>query len=141
LNDLIQQRRKKLQAIAGLGFEAYPRRYEATHTIPQIVASYSSFSTEQLSAEKIMVRVPGRLMTLRPHGKAGFAHLAGGGQQLQVYVRLDAVGERDFELFKLLDLGDVIGAAGYLFRTRTGELTIHAEQLQFLVKSLLPMPE
>ena len=80
-------------------------------------------------------------MTLRPQGKVGFAHLAGGGEQSPVYVRLDAVGEWGFQLFKLLDLGDVIGVAGYLFRTRTGELTIHAEQLQFLAKSLLPMPE
>ena len=80
-------------------------------------------------------------MTIRPHGKAGFAHLAGGGQRLQIYVRLDAVGERDFELYKLLDLGDLIGVEGYLFRTRTGELTIHAERLQFLAKAVLPLPE
>jgi lysyl-tRNA synthetase class 2 len=80
-------------------------------------------------------------MTIRPHGKAGFAHLAGGGERLQIYVRSDAVGERDFELYKLLDIGDLVGAAGYLFRTRTGELTIHAERLQFLAKALLPLPE
>ena len=80
-------------------------------------------------------------MTIRPHGKAGFAHLAGGGKRLQIYVRLDAVGERDFELYKLLDIGDLMGVAGYLFRTRTGELTIHAERLQFLAKALLPLPE
>ena len=90
---------------------------------------------------KISVRVAGRVMTIRPHGKAGFAHLAGGGQRLQIYVRLDAVGERDFELYKLLDLGDLIGVEGYLFRTRTGELTIHAERLQFLAKAVLPLPE
>ncbi len=141
LSDLILQRRKKLQSIAELGFELYPRHYEPTHTIPQILGSYSASSTEQLSAEKISVRVAGRLMTLRPQGKAGFAHLAGGGEQLQIYVRLDAVGERDFKLFKLLDIGDLVGVAGYLFRTRTGELTIHAERLQFLAKALLPLPE
>ena len=80
-------------------------------------------------------------MTIRPHGKAGFAHLAGGGAKLQIYVRLDAVGERDFELYQLLDLGDLIGVEGYLFRTRTGELTVHAERLHFLAKALLPLPE
>jgi lysyl-tRNA synthetase class 2 len=80
-------------------------------------------------------------MTIRPHGKAGFAHLAGGGERLQIYVRSDAVGEPDFELYKLLDIGDLVGVAGYLFRTRTGELTIHAERLQFLAKALLPLPE
>ena len=141
LHDLIQQRRKKLQAIGELGFEPYPRRYDATHSIPEILAAYSSFSAEQLNAQRISVRVPGRVMTLRPHGKAGFAHLAGGGKRLQIYARLDAIGERDFELYKLLDLGDIVGVAGYLFRTKTGELTIHAERLQFLAKALLPLPE
>jgi len=124
-----------------LGFELYPRHYDLTHTIPQVLSAYSSLSTEQLSAQRILVRVPGRVMTIRPHGKAGFAHLAGGGERLQIYVRSDAVGERDFELYRLLDIGDIIGVAGYLFRTKTGELTIHAEGLQFLAKALLPMPE
>ena len=141
LRDLILQRRKKLDTLAELGFELYPRHYDLTHTIPQILSAYSSFSTEQLSAGRISVRVPGRVMTIRPHGKAGFAHLAGGGERLQIYVRSDAVGERDFELYKLLDIGDLVGVAGYLFRTKTGELTIHAERLQFLAKALLPLPE
>ena len=140
-SDLIQQREKKLQAIVELGFEAYPRKYDVTHTIPQIVTENSPLSAEQLAANKISVRAAGRVMTMRPHGKAGFAHLAGGGQRLQIYVRLDAVGERDFELYKLLDLGDLVGVEGYLFRTRTGELTIHAERLQFLAKAVLPLPE
>jgi lysyl-tRNA synthetase, class II len=141
LRDLILQRRKKLQTLADLGYELYPRRYDITHTIPQILKAYSSYSAEQLNADRISVRVPGRVMTIRPHGKAGFAHLAGGGERLQIYVRSDAVGERDFELYKLLDIGDLVGVAGYLFRTRTGELTIHAERLQFLAKALLPLPE
>jgi lysyl-tRNA synthetase class 2 len=141
LSDLIQQRKKKLQAIVDLGYEAYPRKFDATQTIPQIVAEYTGLSVEDLAARKIAVRVAGRVMTIRPHGKAGFAHLAGGGKRLQIYVRLDAVGERDFELYKLLDIGDLIGVEGYLFRTRTGELTIHAERLQFLAKAVLPLPE
>ena len=139
--DLIQQRQKKLRAIGELGFELYPRKFEFTHALPQIWRDYSARTAEELSAEKIPVRVAGRVMTIRPHGKAGFAHLAGGGARLQIYVRLDAVGERDFELYKLLDLGDVIGVEGYLFRTRTGELTVHAERLIFLAKALLPLPE
>ena len=141
LRDLILQRRKKLQTLGELGFELYPRRYDLTHTIPQVLSTYSSSSTEQLSAQRVSVRVPGRVMTIRPHGKAGFAHLAGGGERLQIYVRSDAVGERDFELYRLLDIGDLVGVAGYLFRTKTGELTIHAERLQFLAKALLPLPE
>ena len=141
VSDLIQQRKRKLQTIVDLGFEAYPRKYDVTHTIPQIVTDYAALPAEELVARKVMVRVAGRVMTVRPHGKAGFAHLAGGGKRLQIYVRLDAVGERDFDLYKLLDLGDLIGVEGYLFRTRTGELTIHAERLQFLAKAVLPLPE
>jgi len=139
--ELTIQREKKLRSIAELGFELYPRKFDFTHTIPQILSSYSGETVESLAATKVQVRVAGRVMTIRPHGKAGFAHLQGGGERLQIYVRLDAVGERDFDLYKLLDLGDPIGVEGYLFRTRTGELTVHAERLYFLAKALLPLPE
>src|SRR6202051_4205755 len=87
------------------------------------------------------VRTAGRLMTLRHMGKAGFAHLQQNGERLQIYVKKDAVGERDYQLFKLLDMGDIVGVEGYLFLTRTGELSIHAEKLEFLSKTLLTMPE
>ena len=139
--DLVQQREKKLKAIAALGFELYPRKFDFTHTIPQILGEFSARTTEDLAENKVPVRVAGRVMTIRPHGKAGFAHLQGEGARLQIYVRLDAVGERDFELYKLLDLGDLIGVEGYLFRTRTGELSVHAEHFHFLAKALLPLPE
>jgi lysyl-tRNA synthetase, class II len=139
--DLVLQRQKKLSAIAGLGFELYPRKYEPTHSIPQVIADYSGRGADELESQKPGVRLAGRIMTMRPHGKAGFAHLAGGGKRLQMYVRQDAVGERDFALYKLLDIGDLIGVEGYLFRTRTGELTVHASRLMFLAKGLLPLPE
>ena len=139
--NLILQRQKKLRAIADLGFGLYPRKFVFTHSLPRILEEFSGRTAEDLAAQKISVRVAGRMMTIRPHGKAGFAHLAGGGVRLQIYVRLDAVGERDFELFKLLDLGDLVGAEGYLFRTKTGELTVHVERLHFLAKAMLPLPE
>ena len=139
--DLVLQREKKLKAIADLGFELYPRKFDFTHTIPQILGEFSARTAEDLDADRVPVKVAGRVMTIRPHGKAGFAHLQGEGARLQIYVRLDAVGERDFELYKLLDLGDVVGVEGYLFRTRTGELTVHAEHVYFLAKALLPLPE
>ena len=81
------------------------------------------------------------MQTVRRMGKAGFAHLLQNGEKLQVYIRSDAVGERDFALWQLLDIGDIIGVEGYLFRTRTGELSVHAEKLKFLAKTLLNMPE
>jgi lysyl-tRNA synthetase, class II len=139
--DLIVQRHKNLEAIRELGFEAYPRKYEPTHPLTQIVQGYSAVTGEELASRKVLVRVAGRVVSIRPHGKAGFAHLAGGSVRLQVYVRLDAVGDRDFKLYRLLDAGDLIGVEGYLFRTRTGELSVHAEHLQFLAKGLLPLPE
>src|SRR5437588_2165493 len=80
-------------------------------------------------------------MAIRLMGKAGFAHLQQDAQRLQIYVKKDAVGEKGFELYKLLDLGDHIGASGYLFRTRTGELSVHVEEITFLSKDLLPLPE
>ena len=113
---------------------------EFTHTVPQILAEYGAKTAEELMPE-VRVRVAGRLMTIRHMGKAGFAHVQQNGERLQLYLKKDAVGERDFQLFKMLDLGDIIGVEGYLFRTRTGELSIHAEKLEFLSKTLLSMPE
>jgi len=143
-NEFSTQRQKKLMAITELGFEPYPRRFDLSHTLPEVLATFSARTAEELaaeSAERRAVRVAGRMMTIRPHGKAGFAHLAGGGARLQVYVRQDSVSARDWELYKLLDIGDLVGVAGYLFRTKTGELTVHAERLEFLAKALLPLPE
>jgi lysyl-tRNA synthetase class 2 len=139
--NIYELRRQKLQQIEALGQEAYPRRYDFTHTIPEILASFSNKSAEELEASRVNVLVAGRIMAIRLMGKAGFAHLQQGGQRLQIYVKKDAVGEKGFELYKLLDLGDHIGVSGYLFRTRTGELTVHVEELTFLSKDLLPLPE
>ena len=107
----------------------------------QILVEYGGQTTEELESPRVMVRVAGRIMAIRLMGKAGFAHLQQDGQRLQIYVKKDAVGDAGFELWKLLDLGDHIGVRGYLFRTRTGELSIHAEELAFLAKDLLPLPE
>jgi len=138
---IYELRRDKLKQIEALGQEAYPRKYEFTHTIPQILAEDAEKTAEQLESPRVNVRVAGRIMAIRLMGKAGFAHLQQSGQRLQIYVKKDAVGDKGFELYKLLDLGDHIGVSGYLFRTRTGELTIHVEEITFLSKDLLPLPE
>ena len=139
-DELLKQRLSRIREIEALGFRAYGRRYEFTHTIPEIVTGYSAKTAEELQPE-VRVRITGRIMTKRPMGKAGFAHLQQNGERLQIYVKKDAVGERDFQLFQLLDIGDIVGVEGYLFRTRTGELSVHAEKLEFLSKTLLSMPE
>src|SRR5947209_2078749 len=139
-DELLKQRLARIREIEALGYRPYGRRFNFTHTIPEILARYGAKTAEELVPE-VRVRVAGRLMTLRHMGKAGFAHLQQNGERLQIYVKKDAVGERDYALFKLVDLGDILGVDGYLFRTRTGELSIHAEKLEFLSKTLLSMPE
>ncbi len=139
-DNIYELRREKLKQIEALGQTAYRSKYEFTHTIPQILAEYSAKTAEQLEAPRVNVRVAGRIMAIRLMGKAGFSHLQQDGQRLQIYVKKDAVGDQGFELYKLLDLGDHIGVSGYLFRTRTGELTVHVEEITFLSKDLLPLP-
>jgi len=123
------------------GHEPYPHKFEWTATPADLVEKYASADAATLEASKPPVRVAGRILTLRLHGKAGFAHIAGSGQRLQIYVKLDIVGPRIFELFQMLDLGDLIGVAGHLFRTRTNELTVWVTELTLLSKALLPLPE
>jgi lysyl-tRNA synthetase class 2 len=139
--NLFALRQEKLTQIAALGQQTYPNSYKTTHSVAEIWATYRDIPAEALEAERIHVSVAGRLMAIRGQGKAGFAHLQQNGARLQIYVRLDAVGEQAFQLYKLLDLGDHIGVTGYLFRTRTGELTVHVETITFLAKAMLTLPE
>jgi lysyl-tRNA synthetase class 2 len=138
---LFELRKTKLEEIEKLGQSAYPNQYPASHTIPDVRAKWGEVQTEDLEAHRATVSIAGRIMAIRAQGKAGFSTLQQNGQRLQIYVRLDAVGEQGFALYKLLDLGDHIGVVGYLFRTRTGELTIHVEKLTFLAKAMLALPE
>jgi lysyl-tRNA synthetase class 2 len=138
--ELLEQRLERIREIQALGYRPYGQRFDFTHTIPEIRAAYEAKTSEDL-AGRIEVRICGRLQTIRRMGKAGFAHLLQNGERLQIYVRKDSVAESDFQLYQLLDAGDLIGAEGYLFRTRTGELTVHVERLHFLAKTLLSMPE
>ena len=138
--DLYDQRLKRTAEIEALGFRAYGQRYDFTHTVPAILRDYASKTAEEL-ADKPQVRIAGRILTIRRMGKAGFLHLQQDGEKLQVYIRKDAVPENEYKLYEILDNGDIIGVEGYLFRTRTGELSVHAEKLTFLSKILLALPE
>jgi lysyl-tRNA synthetase class 2 len=139
-DDLYQQRIGRIAEIEALGFRAYGQRFDFTHTISQIVAEFGDKTAEQLEP-RVAVRVAGRIATMRLMGKAGFAHILQNGERLQIYVRKDAVPEKHYTLFERLDIGDIVGVDGYLFRTRTGELSVHVERLHFLAKTLLSMPE
>ena len=138
---LVALRQQKLKQIEALGSPAYPNHFASTHSLAAIRAGYDTLTGEQLEATKVDVKVAGRLMAIRAQGKAGFATLQQEGERLQIYVRKDAVGDPAFELYKLLDLGDHIGVSGYLFRTRTGELSVHVETITFLAKAMLALPE
>jgi lysyl-tRNA synthetase class 2 len=138
--DLLKQRLARIQEIEALGYQGYGKRYDFSHTLPEIQEKYSQKTVEELEP-RIEVKVCGRIQSLRGKGKAGFMHLSQNGAKLQVYIKVDALPERDFKLYQLLDVGDIVGVEGYLFRTRTGELTVHAEKLEFLSKTLLSMPE
>jgi lysyl-tRNA synthetase, class II len=139
--DQFQQRQKKLTEIESLGHAAYPHKFDYTHTPKQIVEEFGNRTAEEIAADPATVRVAGRIVALRPHGKAAFAHLTGDGARMQIYIRLDVVGEQMFKLFQLLDLGDIIGVSGELFRTKTAELTVKVAHLELLTKALLPLPE
>jgi lysyl-tRNA synthetase class 2 len=139
--DQFEQRQRKLEQIQALGYEAFPREFRWTDTAAALVEKYGEKLAVELETDKREVQVAGRLVSLRLMGKAGFAHLQGSGKRLQIYVKKDVVGERGFALFHLLDLGDLIGVRGHLFRTKTNELSIWVEELTFLGKALLPLPE
>ena len=134
-------RQEKLQQIVTLGQQAYPNSYTVTHALPAIREQFGETPAEALETPRVQVAVAGRLMTIRGQGKAGFANLQQDGARLQIYVRQDAVGEQGFAVYKLLDAGDHIGVTGYLFRTRTGELSVHVETVTFLAKAMLALPE
>jgi lysyl-tRNA synthetase class 2 len=139
--DQFEQRQKKLQQIQGLGYEPFPREFRWSHTPAELTKAYSESSAKDLEDNRLKVRVAGRIVSLRLMGKAGFAHIQGSGGRVQIYVRKDAVGEKGFALFHLLDLGDVVGVRGHLFRTKTNELSIWVEEIFLLSKALLPFPE
>lgn len=139
--DHIAQRYNKLDRIAEAGYEKYPHKFKVDDLVSDLVREYSDASSEELEKAARKVKTAGRLIALRGHGKAGFGHLLSGGAKIQIYVRQDQVGPEIYELFQLLDVGDHIGVSGTLLRTRTGELTIFADGIEFLAKALLPLPE
>ncbi len=140
-SDQVLQRRANLEELRKLGIETYPRRFDPQATIDEIVSEHGEKSREELDAAPITMRTAGRILAMRSFGKANFLVLSDGKARVQVYVRQDALSERDFQIFKLLDFGDLIGVEGRLFRTKTNEFTIWASKLEFLAKCLLPLPE
>ena len=132
---LIEQRVEKLQAIRDMSIEPYPYRFETTHHSVDIASHF-----DDLSASEEQVRMAGRLIVTRGHGKAAFADLRDAKGRFQIYVRLDTVGAEAFALWKLLDIGDFIGIGGPVFKTRTGHITVQVRGLRLLSKAIRPLP-
>ncbi len=140
-SELVTQRRENFEQLKALGVDPWPHAYDTTHTVTDVVDAFGEASGEALEEAGHQVRIAGRILGLRTFGKANFIVLSDGRRTIQVYVRQDSVDARDFAVFKLLDFGDRIGAAGRVFRTRTNELTVWASEITFLAKSFLPLPE
>jgi lysyl-tRNA synthetase class 2 len=140
-SDLLRQRRANFDELVRLGIDPYPRKFERSDTIADLVSAHGARSKGDLEAAAIQTRTAGRILAIRSFGKANFLVLSDGAAKMQVYVRQDSLPEKDFGAFKLLDLGDYVGVEGKLFRTKTNELTIFASSLQFLVKCFEPLPE
>ena len=139
-SELLRVRREKLQRIIDLGYDAYPTRAETDTTIARVVEQYGGKSAQDLEAEQPRVKIAGRIMTIREFGKTAFLVLSEGAARVQVYCRKDTLSEREWQLYQNLDAGDWISASGTIFRTKTNELSVKAESIGFLVKSLRPLP-
>ncbi|WP_046181272.1 lysine--tRNA ligase [Domibacillus tundrae] len=141
LNDQLLVRREKLRSLQEKGLDPFGGRFDRTHTAESISAQFDSFSKEELETKEAEVVIAGRIMTKRGKGKAGFAHVQDLSGQIQIYVRKDAVGEEQYDLFTMTDLGDIVGIKGKVFKTNVGELSVKATEYIFLTKSLRPLPD
>ncbi len=146
-SDQRELRVEKLTALRAAGLDPYPARFSSTHTVAEALQAFAQFESKDeppnvASGDTITVRTAGRLMSIRVMGKASFAHIMDGTGRIQLYLRLEEVGQEKYERFlKLFDLGDSVGVEGAVFRTRTGEVTVRATSITMLAKALRPLPE
>ena len=134
-------RREKYRRLREAGVELFPYTSAKTHEIKDIAGTFGGLAAEELEAQKNSVVVPGRILSIRKMGRATFFHISDGRQRLQAYIREDKAGPAAYELFGMLDIGDVVSISGALFKTRTGELTVLCDAVTFLAKALHPLPE
>ena len=140
-NELIQQRFKKLAEISAMGTKPYAGRFDVSTSAQALIDTYGNTTKEELESKRIEVVIAGRIVAMRSFGKAGFGHIQDGSGRIQVYFQKNTLGEDRYALFKKIDIGDFIGVKGFLFRTKTNELTVEMEEFTLLSKSLRPLPE
>ncbi len=139
MNELMKVRRDKLAAFEAKGVAPFGHRFEVSHHAKDVLEQFGHLEGEEESSEEITIA--GRLMAIRGHGKASFSVLMDRSGRIQVYFKLDVLGEEKYSQFKLLDIGDIIGVKGHVFRTRRGEITVRVDDFDILSKSLRPLPE
>ncbi|MBK6504433.1 MAG: lysine--tRNA ligase [Ignavibacteria bacterium] len=141
-NELVKRRFEELDEIRARGINPYPHRYDVSSDSASIIKEFRDPQTEEEteSMKQIVVSVAGRIMAIRKMGKATFCHIKDSTGKLQIYLKRDDVGEEAYSVFKLLDIGDIIGVKGYVFRTKTGEVSIHARSFELLCKTVKPLP-
>jgi lysyl-tRNA synthetase class 2 len=139
--ELVQQRVRKLEALRKDGIDPYPNDFRVTHTSRDLHEAFGSLSDEELKSVGETFSLAGRIMAIRDFGKANFIQIQDRKGRIQAYLQKDIVGDSAFQLFKTLDIGDIIGLKGKIFRTKTRELTLQVQSFRLLVKSLRPLPE
>ncbi len=139
LSELLLQRRRKVDALWEAGINPYPNDYKPRHTSADVISAYGQCETIEEGADTFVIA--GRIIARRSFGKAAFIQLQDRKGRIQLYVRKDTIGDEAFEAFETFDIGDIIGATGTPFRTKTGELSLNVSQVRLLTKSFLPLPE
>ncbi|MGM8213015.1 lysine--tRNA ligase [Virgibacillus sp. W0430] len=141
LNEHMRVRREKLAAHKEQGLDPFGGRFLRTHLAAELHEGYEAFSKEELAEKAVQATIAGRVMTKRGKGKVGFAHIQDSSGQIQLYVRKDEIGEAAYEIFKTIDIGDIVGVTGLVFKTNVGELSVQVNEFELLTKSLRPLPE
>ncbi|PLT43609.1 Lysyl-tRNA synthetase (class II) [Paenibacillus pasadenensis] len=141
LSELLRIRRAKLDELRDLGVDPFGAKFERSATAGGIASAYGDLSKEELEEKAIQVSLAGRIMQKRGMGKAAFAHIQDLTGRIQIYVRQDTVEATQYQAFDLLDIGDIVGVSGTVFKTKTGEITVKAAEVTVLSKSLLPLPD
>jgi lysyl-tRNA synthetase, class II len=141
LNDQLRVRREKMNTLREKGLDPFGKRFDRSSSAQELISQYGEIEKEELDSKNVILSLAGRIMTKRGKGKAGFAHIQDLSGQIQLYVRSEAVGEEQYEIFNATDLGDIVGVSGTLFKTKVGELSVKVEEYTLLTKALRPLPD
>ena len=141
LNEHMQVRREKLATYYDNGIDPFGEKFTRTHDAQELHQSYEEVSKEDLAEKEIPTTIAGRVMTKRGKGKVGFSHIQDASGQIQLYVRKDEIGEESYEIYKSIDIGDIVGVSGVVFKTNVGELSVQVKKFELLSKSLRPLPD